>query len=175
MEIVKKICRKCQKEYPLNHFGINLKYKDGHKSWCFACYKQYSTMKSKLFRQSLTEDQKKEKNAKRRLHYQENRESLLKYKQTDKALYTNYKSEARRRKRKIFDLKFDDFKKLINSNCTYCNVSNCRGIDRIDNNIGYVLENSTPCCHRCNRMKSDLSVPLFLAHIKKIYESNSPF
>jgi hypothetical protein len=38
----------------------------------------------------------------------------------------------------------------------------CNGIDRIDNNIGYTLENSVPCCKRCNIAKSDSSVEEFI-------------
>ncbi len=42
------------------------------------------------------------------------------------------------------------------------------GIDRINNNKGYIIENCVPCCKRCNLMKSVLSEKEFYAHIEKI-------
>jgi hypothetical protein len=44
------------------------------------------------------------------------------------------------------------------------------GIDRVDNEIGYVRGNSAPCCTICNRMKRELSYSGFLNHVRKIYE-----
>lgn len=42
------------------------------------------------------------------------------------------------------------------------------GIDRIDNSIGYVLENVVPCYGLCNRIKSDRQKEEFLDHMRKI-------
>lgn len=42
------------------------------------------------------------------------------------------------------------------------------GIDRRDNNNGYILENSVPCCTFCNEMKMDRTEEQFIEHIKKI-------
>lgn len=42
------------------------------------------------------------------------------------------------------------------------------GIDRVDNTLGYTIENIVPCCSICNSMKSTLSSEHFLTHIKQI-------
>ncbi|NCB97235.1 MAG: hypothetical protein EOM36_02595 [Bacteroidia bacterium] len=42
------------------------------------------------------------------------------------------------------------------------------GIDRVNNTLGYTIENIVPCCSLCNSMKSTLSSESFLAHIKQI-------
>ena len=43
---------------------------------------------------------------------------------------------------------------FYNTNCSYCdNKINELGIDRIDNKMGYTLNNVVPCCSRCNFMK----------------------
>ena len=42
------------------------------------------------------------------------------------------------------------------------------GIDRVDNGVGYTLENSVPCCKVCNFMKGKLGIRDFKNHIKKI-------
>jgi len=44
------------------------------------------------------------------------------------------------------------------------------GIDRVDNEMGYVRGNAAPCCSICNMMKRELSYSGFLDHIRKIYE-----
>lgn len=44
------------------------------------------------------------------------------------------------------------------------------GIDRIDSNKGYVLENCVPCCHNCNLAKCDFSYEEFLVWLKRITE-----
>ena len=42
------------------------------------------------------------------------------------------------------------------------------GIDRADNDIGYTIKNSTPCCSICNRAKLDLSKENFLSWIDEL-------
>lgn len=81
----------------------------------------------------------------------------------------NYKNNA-----KIRDLDFkinlNDVIKLIDSNCYYCNDENSKGIDRINNNLGYLKTNIVPCCRKCNFMKSIYTTDEFLQHIEKIYK-----
>jgi hypothetical protein len=42
------------------------------------------------------------------------------------------------------------------------------GIDRVDSNIGYTLENCVPCCEAVNRMKMDLSKEEFIELCREI-------
>ena len=46
------------------------------------------------------------------------------------------------------------------------------GLDRIDNGIGYTLNNVRPCCSTCNYMKHRLNEKEFLNHIEKIWRYN---
>jgi len=66
------------------------------------------------------------------------------------------------------DLTFEQFQIIINQSCFYCNQPNARGIDRIDSDKPYTIDNSHPCCQICNQMKSDRTHQEFIAHIKKI-------
>jgi hypothetical protein len=98
-------------------------------------------------------------------------------------LYRKYNQGAKTRNY-VFDITLDEFEQLTSGYCAYCGAEPNReartngkqplyvynGIDRIDNSIGYVLNNCVPCCGRCNWMKADLSVDDFLTHITKIYE-----
>src|SRR3990167_5146505 len=67
-------------------------------------------------------------------------------------------------------LSLNKFTEIVSRPCIYCGESKeRRGIDRIDNSIGYTKENSAPCCKICNYMKKTMTVSNFLAHVKKIY------
>jgi len=88
--------------------------------------------------------------------------------------YDQYKRNAKFRKL-IFKLSFDDFKKIANMNCHYCNSLPekrpsqhgrssifASGIDRVDNNEGYILSNCVPCCTWCNQAKKEHNVDFFI-------------
>lgn len=92
------------------------------------------------------------------------------YNRTISGNFRTTKSNAPRRGYE-FCLSFKQFKEIVLQPCIYCGeTENRRGIDRVDNAIGYTKENSASCCKICNYMKKTLSVQDFLAHIKKIYE-----
>ena len=42
------------------------------------------------------------------------------------------------------------------------------GIDRINNDIGYTIENSLTCCKICNYAKNTMSMREFIAWLEKI-------
>jgi hypothetical protein len=63
---------------------------------------------------------------------------------------------------------------LITATCTYCGYTpewpkNRIGIDRVDNNKGYVPENCVPCCFDCNSAKKEKTLEEFIDWIKKVY------
>lgn len=102
-------------------------------------------------------------------------------------LHSNYRSKCKL-KNWEFNLTFNEFKKLVMSNCHYCNLEPNKfrkdiaktrqgisrtyfnGIDRIDSSKGYTLNNVVPCCEDCNKAKRNLSYVQFLDLIKRIYE-----
>ena len=61
---------------------------------------------------------------------------------------------------------------LISSPCTYCGriQENGNGLDRVDSNKEYTLDNVTPCCKECNWAKNAQSVKEFKNHVTKIYK-----
>lgn len=88
-----------------------------------------------------------------------------------------------------FNLTTDQFKNLIEKNCHYCgekpqkstnkilmtrgNINEppfyYNGIDRINSNIGYEIDNCVPCCGVCNYMKNTMTTDMFFKQITKIY------
>ena len=82
--------------------------------------------------------------------------------------YREYRNSAKKRNL-CFKLTEEECEKLFKSSCHYCgsisNNNSLIGIDRVDNDRGYISENCVPCCYICNLMKSDQNVDIF---IKKI-------
>lgn len=62
-----------------------------------------------------------------------------------------------------FDLSFEEFCDLLSEDCTYCGRETCNGLDRVENDQGYLLINSVPCCKSCNRLKRCMPVDSFFA------------
>ena len=101
-------------------------------------------------------------------------------------LMTAYKRSAKVRGKQFFLTKEQSIK-LFESNCFYCgsepsNFMSSKnynggyaynGIDRIDSDSDYTIENSVACCFLCNRMKSNISQDIFLSHVHKIAEWNN--
>lgn len=84
--------------------------------------------------------------------------------------YTKYKLSAKARGR-VFNLTKEEFLYLIASDCSFCGIENAFGIDRKDNEIGYILSNSVPCCSKCNFMKGKLSNTEFINQVQLIYNN----
>jgi len=84
----------------------------------------------------------------------------------------------------VWEIPFDWWRQATQQPCHYCNSPpsnffrargrngdfSYNGLDRVDNNVGYTIENVVPCCKRCNQAKSDQSVVDFLAWIRRVYE-----
>jgi len=97
-------------------------------------------------------------------------------------LFIHYKANAKKRNI-LFEIDLACFNEITSSLCDYCgspplnkhstksdSVYFYNGIDRVDNNKGYTLENVVSCCKRCNTAKLDQTELDFLNHIRKIYE-----
>lgn len=101
-------------------------------------------------------------------------------------LYRRYFQTAKKRDI-LFSLTTDEFKQLIFKDCVYCGspprrVKICgsekwnvkerfvsyNGIDRVDNNKEYVIDNCVSCCYICNGAKSDLSLEDFQIWINQL-------
>lgn len=99
-------------------------------------------------------------------------------------LYQRYQRQAKKYDRE-WEISRELFRKLTKSSCYYCGIfpnqsflSNVfsngnyiyMGLDRIDNDRGYIPDNVVPCCGICNTAKSALSKAEFLSLVRCIYE-----
>jgi hypothetical protein len=79
-----------------------------------------------------------------------------------------------------FDLSQQQFDILIFDNCYYCGIPPAgltkvnkhkemtNGIDRVNSDIGYTVDNCVPCCWICNRAKADMSFADFIHWLKRM-------
>jgi hypothetical protein len=110
-----------------------------------------------------------------------------------RAIISDYMRHAKDRNLE-FLLSEEEAVEIILKNCIYCgsapsnfktvkpsrklrNKYNCNittlyynGIDRIDSSKGYTIDNCVPCCHKCNRSKSDLSLEDWKLWIRSLYQ-----
>jgi hypothetical protein len=101
-------------------------------------------------------------------HKEEKREYRKAYNSTAKGRFANYKSGARVRKIP-FELTFDEFETFWQAPCVYCgDLIDTIGVDRINNSLGYTIDNCVSCCQTCNYMKSDLCEDKWLSHMSKV-------
>jgi hypothetical protein len=85
-------------------------------------------------------------------------------------LYTEYVRNAVLKGR-TFKLTLDQVTKLVTSPCAYCHTfteGEVIGIDRVNNNRGYIKSNVVPACANCNYMKHTYDKAFFIAHSKSI-------
>jgi hypothetical protein len=104
-------------------------------------------------------------------------------------VYNHYKQASK--KRGIdFQLSKEELKDIIEKECVYCGKTKSNefkmkntkkiknrfyaynGIDRVNNEIGYVTNNCVSCCNICNLMKREMSYKEWINQIKTILEYN---
>jgi hypothetical protein len=98
--------------------------------------------------------------------------------------YDMYKDNSRKRGLE-FSLSKEEFRLIAGRVCQYCGSEPkphyakrramisvipylCNGIDRVDNDKGYIAFNCVPCCSLCNYMKRGLSSSEFITHVHRI-------
>ena len=150
-----KNCTGCNQIKPMKDFYKSKHEKFGAKSRCKLC----CDVRFKRWRNTKGLEKVKANNAK---YYSANRLTSL-YR------FTRLKSGAKQRGI-TFLLSYDQFMSLWDTPCYYCGDKvETAGIDRIDSDKGYEMDNIVRCCEVCNRAKSTLTQNEFIEHISKIY------
>jgi 5-methylcytosine-specific restriction endonuclease McrA len=142
--------KKCAREDCSNLFTPPI-MGEGIRSKKYCSQKCHSTMSSRSTRKRLTPEKKAQNN-----------EKVLSWQRTSHGRYRRLLSTARKRKIDI-SLTEDQYGVLLLSGiCCYCSgdiFGDSRYgtvLDRYDRTKGYTLENSRPCCWRCNEAKGHL-------------------
>lgn len=100
---------------------------------------------------------------------------------TDKGLDTILNSyiKGANARNKSFDLTREQVRTLVQSPCHYCgkgpsntirnDSTKYNGIDRANNNQGYVMGNCVSCCKRCNLAKGTMGYTEFRTFVSDVY------
>lgn len=88
-------------------------------------------------------------------------------------IYKRYKSSSADRGH-TFELLIDDFEAYYKMPCYYCgDLVHTVGIDRIDNEKGYIKDNVVSCCPTCNIMKHTKTQHDFIAQCIRIANNHT--
>lgn len=89
--------------------------------------------------------------------------------------FKDYRGQCAKARGLVFELAFEEFMKFWQVPCAYCGTPILTiGLDRIDNSVGYIFSNLRACCLRCNQMKRDDTVELFLNRCRQIVARIGP-
>lgn len=88
------------------------------------------------------------------------------------SMNTNFARGRAIKRDKTCTLDNEEKNKIMSSPCYICEKTPSNGIDRFDSDLPYTLDNSKPCCLRCNMMKKDFQYDDFLYHCHRIYEKS---
>ena len=83
------------------------------------------------------------------------------------AIFSDYKRRANK-KELSFCINSYDFDFIKSDKCYLCGFTGTTGIDRINNDLGYSIDNCASCCAACNYMKKDYKYDFFIEHLRKI-------
>lgn len=101
------------------------------------------------------------------------------------SLFSNNKSSAAKRNLE-FSLTKEQFLEITKRNCDYCGIeplqiAKCKGgtngdyiyngLDRVDNEKGYTIENCVSCCKQCNISKASYTKEKFINWAKRLVKN----
>lgn len=166
---------------------IKLSHSNKHKNTCWLC--KCDCGNEKIIKgSSLTNERTRSCGCLQKEHLKKRREKAVDKIRLPEGIaarncvINTYKQGAKRRGLE-WNLTNEQIIVLIKEDCHYCGSppSNIlshpslngsytyTGIDRVDNDIGYFLDNVVSCCDFCNRAKKQMSVEEFQEQIKRIY------
>jgi hypothetical protein len=148
----KKQCTTCRQYKDIISFNKDSYDKSGYSKYCKACWKKYKQERYKV------KDNK---------YYTE-------YAKKPETKYRVYKRNAFKKNRE-FDISKKDFISLFYLPCHYCGFNKDyrkMGVDRKDNNIGYIKTNIVSSCWDCNKFKGTMNYDSFLKKCKDIAKNH---
>jgi hypothetical protein len=145
MTVDTKICSQCNEAKLVTEYHKTKRNKDGLNYCCKKC---------------MCDRGKK--------RYDTAREKMKQYRQCPARKLASYKSSAKQRGIH-WDLSKEQFLSFWRQDCYHCrDPIPSIGIDRVDSNLGYSLENCVACCTQCNLSKLDHTEDEWLTHMLRV-------
>lgn len=124
-------------------------------------------MNKALYKKEWYEKNKEKEKASVRKYYKANAEDInakrKPLRSEPKTRFIKGKSHAKIKYKKEWTLSLEEYCSLISKNCNYCDGDISKetgsGLDRLDNNKGYTLDNVVPCCKVCNGARNAYFTP----------------
>jgi hypothetical protein len=145
---------------------------------CIKCSKDFETFQTKHFKDStkckicLENQKNQDKNRENRVrNYQKEHHANL------KSYYKIHIDKSKIRGYGDFQIDFETFSELVTRPCYYCKYikeNETNGIDRINNDVGYIKDNCVSCCWKCNRMKHFYHPVFFIEKCKILIKEIEP-
>lgn len=86
--------------------------------------------------------------------------------------YNDYRYNAKKRQI-LFALTPEEYVNIINNNCYLCGIKyDLPGLDRIDSNKDYTIDNVKACCSNCNYLKKHYELDILLEKCVKISKNS---
>lgn len=144
-----RLCSRCTISKDELEFYESRGWRNGQSWWCKECIRKYS-----------------------REQYGARREKIYTYQQSVRGRYARFKTASKKRDL-TFLLSLEQFTSIVAAPCHYCGEDRKqRNLDRIDNKLGYVLDNVASCCGMCNMMKRNYTMSEFLEQCEKVVGYN---
>jgi hypothetical protein len=90
--------------------------------------------------------------------------------------YSQYKQRAIKKLGTLFELSKLEFDEIIENPCYICGKQNStthqNGIDRYNNDNGYIIDNCRSCCYNCNIIKKTMNFDDFIDILLRIVFNN---
>lgn len=98
---------------------------------------------------------------------------VLRHKDSPNRKFSTYKCSAKKHAGREFSITKEQFMELWQKPCYYCNGSiKTIGIDRVNNEKGYTVDNIVPCCKLCNYAKRGLSKAEFISLCSSVVKTH---
>ncbi len=174
-----RTCPRCRTEKELSCFGKNKNNPNGLQTYCKTCCHEYAKGYFKKHRDRVLAAMRDYQKISYRTHPELHAERTRRYLERIKGnpprasvRFATYKQVAKRDS-KDFQISREQFMSFWQQPCYYCGMSiQTIGLDRVNNERGYCMDNIVPCCKTCNRAKNDLTRAEFLAMCYRIVGIN---
>lgn len=156
-----KRCRKCNETKDFSEFSKNRSRKDGYCNYCKLCdRKKVSGWREENIEYARDASKKRYRTRlEREPDYSATRSARVQ--DTASTRYNDYKKRAGRNGL-VFEITKPEFAQFTSQPCYYCGEYTRKdphsgesfvGLDRINNEEGYTIDNVEPCCKTCNYMR----------------------